>query len=197
MCHGDAVTLGSLAALDSAVTTFRRHLAFVTGDDWAAATPCPGWDVHYLVAHVVGGNRFASMVLDGDTAEQAMAAVMGATQLSAEATLDFDDSVVAQHAGFSRDGALVQAVSHPLGDLPGQRFLEMRVFDIAIHSWDLAVAIGRDGTLDEALTDAVTAIVEGEVPGMGFGIKPLNEAGLDADPMELLLDLAGRHSLPR
>ncbi|WP_232668827.1 TIGR03086 family metal-binding protein [Pseudonocardia sp. TRM90224] len=191
------MTLDSLTALDSAVTAFRRHLAFVAEDDWAAATPCPGWDVHYLVAHVVGGNRFACMVLDGQTAEQAMTAVMSARQLSADPTADFDDSVAAQRVGFCREGALAQIVGHPLGDLPGRRFLDIRVFDIAVHSWDLAVAIGRDGTLDEALTDSVLTIVTGEAPGMGFGIQPLGEASPDADPMDQLLDLAGRSALPR
>ena len=53
----------SLAALDLASVAFRDHLAAVMGEDWTAATPCTDWDVHYLVAHVVGGNRFASMVL--------------------------------------------------------------------------------------------------------------------------------------
>ena len=186
------MTLDRLTALDSAVTAFRRHLAFVAEDDWAAATPCPGWDVHYLVAHVVGGNRFASMVLDGHPADQAMTAVMSVTQLSADPTADFDDSTAAQRAAFCRDGALAQIVGHPLGDLPGQRFLGLRVFDIAVHAWDLAVAVGRDGTLDEALTGALLAIVRGEVPGLGFGIQPLGEAGPDADPMDQLLDLAGR-----
>jgi uncharacterized protein (TIGR03086 family) len=186
------VTLDRLTALDSAVTAFRRHLTFLAEDDWTAATPCPGWDVHYLVAHVVGGNRFASMVFDGHPSEQAMAAVMSATQLRADPTADFDDSSAAQRAAFCRDGALAQIVSHPLGDLPGQRFLGLRVFDIAVHSWDLAVAVGRDGTLDEALTASLLTIVAGEVPGLAFGIRPLGEAGPAADPMDQLLDLAGR-----
>lgn len=137
------------------------------------------------------------MVLDGQTAEQAMTAVMSARQLGADPTADFDDSVAAQQAGFCREGALAQIVGHPLGDLPGRRFLGMRVFDIAVHSWDLAVAIGRDGTLEEALTDSVLTIATGEAPGMGFGIQPLGEAGPGADPMDQLLDLAGRSPLPR
>ena len=123
-----------------------------------------------------------------------MTAVMTARQLRDDPTVDFDDTVAAQRAAFGRPGALTQAVSHPLGDLPGQRFLGMRVFDIAVHSWDLAVAIGRDGTLDEPLADYVLTTVEGEVPGMGFGIQPIGDAGPDAGSMDRLLDLAGRSS---
>ena len=58
----------------------------------------------------------------------------------------------------------------------------MRVFDIAVHSWDLAVAIGQDGTLDDVLAKYVLAIVEGEEPGMGFAIEPLEITGPNAGP---------------
>ncbi len=58
-----------LSALDAATDQFRRHVSVVGKDQWAAATPCTGWDVHYLVAHVVGGNRFAALVLAGRTAD--------------------------------------------------------------------------------------------------------------------------------
>jgi uncharacterized protein (TIGR03086 family) len=184
--------LDLLAALDSAVEEFRRRLARVSDDDWTLATPCTDWDVHYLVAHVVGGNRFASMVLDGGTAADAIAAVMGAEQLGVNALGDFDESNAAQRAAFSRDGALENRVSHPLGDLSGKRFLGMRVFDIALHAWDLAVAIGDDATLDERLVGAVLEVVRHQALGIGFGIEPCGNVGPDAAPMEQLLDLSGR-----
>ena len=41
--------------------------------------------MRYLVAHVVGGNRFASMILGGDTAAEAMESVMGSAQLGTDA----------------------------------------------------------------------------------------------------------------
>jgi uncharacterized protein (TIGR03086 family) len=184
--------LDLLAALDSAVEEFRRRLAQVSDDDWTLTTPCTDWDVHYLVAHVVGGNRFASMVLDAQTAADAIAAVMGAEQLGANALGDFDESNAAQRAAFRRDGALEKIVSHPLGDLSGKRFLEMRVFDIALHAWDLAVAIGDDTTLDPRLVDAVLEVVRHEALGIGFGIEPCGVTGPEASAMEQLLDLSGR-----
>ena len=45
-------------------------------DEWVKPTPCDEWDVRYLVAHVVGGNRFASSVLSGASAQAAMGSVM-------------------------------------------------------------------------------------------------------------------------
>ena len=186
------MTLDMLDALDSSLEEFRRRLARVSGDDWSLATPCSDWDVHYLVAHVVGGNRFASMVLDGMAADDALATVMATDQLGADALGDFDESTAAQRAAFRRYGALQDRVSHPLGDLTGARFLEMRVFDVALHAWDLAVGIGDDATLDEPLVEAVLEVVRHQALGMGFGIEPCGEVGPDASPMEQLLDLSGR-----
>jgi uncharacterized protein (TIGR03086 family) len=182
----------SLAALDLATVAFGNHLGAVKDEDWATATPCTDWDVHYLVAHVVGGNRFASMVLDGLTAADAIDAVMGAAQLGADPQGDFDASVADQRLRFRRDGALDQVVSHPLGDLPAERFLRMRVFDVAVHSWDLATAIGRTAELDDDLIEAVLRIMGQEAPGMGFGIEPCGVVGPEASLMEQLLDLSGR-----
>ena len=56
----------------------------------------------------------------------------------------------------------------------------------------LAVAIGRDATLDVALVETVLDIVNHEPPGMGFGITPCGAAGPDATATERLLDVSGR-----
>jgi uncharacterized protein (TIGR03086 family) len=181
-----------LPALDAATEQFRRHLSLVGDDAWTAATPCTDWDVQYLVAHVVGGNRFASLVLAGRTADEALAAVMASPQLGADPLGAFVETSAEQRELFNEPGALDRLVDHPLGELTAARFLTMRVFDIALHSWDLATAIGCDGELDPALAELVLDIVLNEAPGMGFGIEPCGAVGPDATAMERLLDLCGR-----
>lgn len=190
--HHACVTLSTLAALDLASDQFRDHLAVVSPEQWTAPTPCPDWDVHYLVAHVVGGNRFAAMVLDGMSSDAAMEAVMSTPQLGDEPFLAFGGSAVEQRRLFGDAVERHQLVSHPLGDLDAERFLAMRVFDIALHTWDLAVAIGRRGDLGTPLAEHVLNIVQREAPGMGFGIEPCGDVSPDATLMERLLDLSGR-----
>jgi len=181
-----------LRALDRTAATFRGHLVAVSAGDWSRATPCTEWDVRYLVAHVVGGNRFASMILGGHTAAEALEAVMGSAQLGTDPLGDYDDSVEDQRTRFRADGALGGIVSHPLGDMPGVRFLGMRVFDVTVHAWDLAAALGRDAGLDDELVDDVLDVIQREPPGMGFGIEPCGRVGVGASPLERLLDLTGR-----
>jgi uncharacterized protein (TIGR03086 family) len=193
-CQTRCVTLDLLLALDASVEEFRRPLTVVSAGDWDAATPCTDWNVRYLVAHVVGGNRFASLILDGATSDDAMAVVLDTPQLGPRPVDDFDESAAAQRARFHRAGAREGVVSHPVGDVPGERFLRMRVFDIALHAWDLGRALGRDATLPGSLAETVLEIAQQEVPGTGLGSEPCGAVGPDASVMDRLLDLTGRCS---
>ncbi len=186
------VALDLLSALDAATVQFRRHLAVVGEEQWTFATPCPEWDVHYLVAHVVGGNRFTSLILAGRPAIEAIEAVMGSPQLGPDPRSAFDETSAEQYELFNRPGALDRVVDHLIGELPAERLLRMRVFDIAMHSWDLAMAIGCDGALDPALAECVLDIVLSEAPGLGFGIEPCGDVGPEVSVMERLLGLSGR-----
>jgi len=44
-------------------------------------------------------------------------------------------------------------VHHPIGDLPGSRWLVIRIAENVVHSWDLATAIGVNPELDEQLVE--------------------------------------------
>lgn len=184
-----------LDALDAAINEFGARLALVRTDEWCRPTPCPGWDVRYLVAHVVGGNRFAGHVLGGMTAAAAIDAVMSSPQLEDDPMASWVTSSSAQRAAFSAAGVLEQRVDHPLGVLSGFEFLQFRVFDIAVHAWDLAQAIGVDDSLPAELVEAVLAIVENGPPGMGFDIVAMSGAGPMASRQQRLLALAGRNSV--
>jgi uncharacterized protein (TIGR03086 family) len=181
-----------LEALDVAVGEFRARLVGVEDEAWTAPTPCDGWDVRYLVAHVVGGHRFSALVLDGATADEAIAAVMGARVLSARPLDDHDETAAAQRLAFRAPGALTAQVDHPGGRITGDEFLAMRVFDVAVHAWDLARATGADERLDPQLAVVVLDVLRGMHDGPGFGIVPIGAASRDDPPQVQLLDLSGR-----
>jgi uncharacterized protein (TIGR03086 family) len=179
-----------LALLDLAVGEFEARLARVSEDQWPAPTPCEGWDVRFLVAHVVGGNRFASLVLDGVEAAAAIEEVMGRQQLGDQPLADFTTTAAAQRLRFAAPGRLDRPVSHPLGGMPARRFAELRSFDLTLHAWDLARAIGADEELDATLVDSVLGMVE--AGPMGFGTTPREVVGPGAPPQQRLLALGGR-----
>ena len=149
--------------------------------------------MRYLVAHVVGGNRFAGHVLGGMTAAAAIDAVMSSPQLGDDPMDSWVTSSSAQRRAFSAGGALEQRVDHPLGVLSGFEFLQFRVFDIAVHACDLAQAIDVDDSLAVDLVEAVLVIVENGPPGMGFDIMAMDGADPTASRQQRLLALAGRN----
>ncbi len=142
-----------LDGLDTAVVEFAARLDSVLGNQWSAPTPCDEWDVHYLVAHVVGGNRFTSMVLTGVPSTDALDRVMSTTHLGPDPRVDFATSSEEMRRAFRNEGALEREVDHPVGRIDGRQFLEFRVSDIGLHAWDLSMAIGADDTLDAALVE--------------------------------------------
>lgn len=183
--------MDAFAALEAAVDEFGRRLAVVAPDQWSASTPCDEWDVQYLVAHVVGGNRFGCAVLGGSTFADAIAEVMSAPQLGADPVTAWSSTTAAQAAAFQQPGALEAPVDHPVGQITGADLLGFRTFDITLHAWDLARAIGADATLPGELVAHVLGIVEGGLPGMGFGIVAAPPA-TGAEPQARLLALTGR-----
>jgi uncharacterized protein (TIGR03086 family) len=184
------VAVPLIRSLDAAVEGFGGQLAMVGEGDWARPTPCSEWDVRYLVAHVVGGNHFAAMVLDGASSTDAVDEVMGRPQLGDTPIVDFEMSAEEQRLRFRRDAALAQRVSHPSGEISAERFLQMRVYDIALHTWDLATALERDATLDGELVATVLTFVEGLPAGMVGDAAVADPAMSSAQ--DRLLALTGR-----
>ena len=181
-----------LNALDAAAEEFGRRLALVREGMWTLATPCAQWDVQYLVAHVVGGNRFATLILGGLPASEAIGQVMSAPQLGDDAMAAWTTTSAAQSVAFQAATALTRRVDHPLGEISGRELLGFRVFDVTVHAWDLARAVGADEQLAPDLVDAVLAIVDQGPPAMGFGIEPIALTPVDAPPQSRLLDMTGR-----
>jgi uncharacterized protein (TIGR03086 family) len=181
-----------LNALEVATDEFGRRVAAVDQGGWTGATPCSDWDVHYLTAHVVGGNRFAVLILGGMSASDAIESVMSAPQLGDDALSAWAITSVAQLDAFRSAEVLERRVDHPLGEISGREFLEFRVFDITLHAWDLARSIGADERLDADLVQTVLGIVENGPVGMGFGITALAVAEGAVSPQARLLDLTGR-----
>lgn len=103
---------------------------------------------------------------------------------------DFASSAYEQRRRFRSPGVIDRVVEHPLGLIGARRFLRFRIFDCALHAWDLATAIGADATLHPDLVDATLRIIRAEPAGMGFGIVPTTAVA--GTPQEQLLALSGR-----
>jgi uncharacterized protein (TIGR03086 family) len=157
-----------LDALDRAVEGFGERLALVA-DRWTAPTPCDDWDVRWLCAHVLGGNRFAVLILAGASADDAMSQVMTMRHIGDRPVDDLRAGAAEMRAAFAAPGTPQRTVRHLVGELTGEQFLRLRIYDVLLHTWDLAKALGAADHLDDDLVRRVLADVEtgpiGAVPG--------------------------------
>ena len=134
---------------------FSARLAAVT--DWDAPTPNAEWSVRDLVTHVIDEQRWVPHLLAGRTVKQAN---MDLEPLR-EDNLVGEWQLYSLAADQAWRSAPPQAEVHLWGDIvTPDDFLREQVADIAIHTWDLARAVGANETLDESLVEAVWSVFE-------------------------------------
>lgn len=165
----------------------------VRDDQWAAPTPCRGWDVRALVNHVVGENRWAVPLLAGRTVAEVGDRFDG-DLLGADPKATWDDSSRQALVAVARPGAMEQVTHLSFGDVPGQEYTLQLFADLLIHGWDLAAATGADTRLDPELVDACAAWfadVEAAYRRAG-AVAPRPPVPADADAQTRLLAAFGR-----
>ena len=151
----------------------------IEGSQWGDPTPCPEWNVEALVNHVAGTHIFFGSLLGlpdvgpkWRDVRQAMAAL-----LEDPDTL----SGTAEVPG--------------MGEMPKTAILDICIYDMLIHTWDLSRAIGADDTLPPDTAEAGFAWLQTLPPSIlrapgRFG-DPV-PVGADADAQTRLLAFAGR-----
>ena len=164
-----------LALQKQAHREFASRLAAVS--DWDAPTPDADWNVRQLVTHVIEEQQWVPHLLGGATVEQA------------EQRIDpLKDDLVAEWAlySFAASAAWHSAspdaiVSLSYDRVPVSEYLREQVSDVAIHSWDLARAVGAPEELDDDLVAAVWTVFEPQK-------DTLAASGLYAPPVPLPSD---------
>ncbi|MCU1379409.1 MAG: hypothetical protein JWN29_2392 [Acidimicrobiales bacterium] len=168
---------GEFAALDVL-------LSDVDDAGWKAPSPCPGWDVRAVVAHIIGtesmlaGAPTPDITIDRDAAPHVRndigafneAWVAALAELPTSELLERFRAITATRldALRSMDEPAWDAVGPtPAGPDSYGRFMRIRVFDCWMHEQDIRDAVGRPGhdagpavdlTLDE-MTGALGFIV--------------------------------------
>ncbi len=153
---------------------FSRRLAEVGADQWDDPTPDAEWTVRDLVAHVVEEQRWVPQLLGGRTVAQAKLELEPVRDdLPAEWAL-YSLAATSAWAATPRDKLV-----HLSDDtVTTEDYLRELVSDIAIHTWDLARAIGADEELDADLVEAVWSVFEPQQ-------ETLAASGLFAPPVPI------------
>lgn len=159
-------------------------------------TPCAGWDVRELLRHLLAGYEFYMERMDG-LPEERFAEVLDAYVLPSDFEVAFFQLGDKFEERFGDPAAFdLELVQWGGERIRGSYLLMLRVFDMTIHAWDLARAIGTDDTLDpklvEMLWDQWSPRAD-EIPGFGIlGDGPSGQVADNTPLQNRLLDLLGR-----
>ncbi len=178
-----------------ALLELARRVPVVGQGQWHDPTPCSEWDVHDLVDHVVSELRWVPPLLDGKTIEEVGDRFDG-DLLGPDPVGASQEAMREAAEAANRPGVPERVVHLSFGDASGEEYLSQVTSDVAIHTWDLARAIGADEALEPGLVEFAYEYLAPQVEQWraagAFG-DPVEVAG-DADLQTRLLAMVGRRA---
>ncbi|MFF2964560.1 TIGR03086 family metal-binding protein [Streptomyces sp. NPDC057963] len=133
-------------------------IAEIRPEQWKEPTPCTEWNVRDVVRHLVGMDLvFAAMLEGGPRPER------GADPLGDDPVRAYRASSASLQTAFARPGVLERSFRGPLGSATGAERLQIRLYDLLAHGWDLAQATGISVRLPEDLAEQALAFVQVQV----------------------------------
>ncbi len=121
-----------------------------------APTPCTEWDVEALLVHMVGGTGY-------------LLEALGLEPTSAGTDdRSYRDAVATVVEALREPGALEGRCMSPAGfEWSVGEAAAGTAMDQAVHTWDLAVAIGADRQLDPEVVEAIVVMFLPQMPDVG------------------------------
>lgn len=176
----------------TALDAFSRRVDDLPAGCWQWATPCEDWDVHALVNHVVGENRWVPPLLGGSTVAD-VGTTLDGDLLGDDPVASWHDSVAPALEAIGGT-PLDRTVHLSFGDFPAEEYLWQLTADALVHSWDLARATGQDETLPAEVVDACARWFDGvEADYRAAGAIGPAVVVDGADPAGALLGRFGRN----
>jgi uncharacterized protein (TIGR03086 family) len=167
-------------------------------DDLARATPCAGWTVADLLAHMIAQHHGFAAAAAGNGADPAVWVVH---PVEGEPTAAYGGAAAAVLSAFAQPDVLSRRFRlpeiSPTVEFPAAQAISFHFVDYVVHSWDLAKALGvpldfAPDVLDAAY-DVAAKVPTGEArlaPGAAF--RPEVAAPDGAAQLDRVVALLGR-----
>jgi uncharacterized protein (TIGR03086 family) len=168
------MTSDVLDLYERALAEFGARVHAVAPDQWGCPTPCKDWEVRNLVGHLVAEQLWVPPLLAGKRVADLGAGFASGDVLGADPVAAWDAAAAAARAAFT-DAGTERTVHLSYADRPAEEYARELVFDLVVHTWDLARGISGDEDLDPELVEAVYAAIEPDTD--------LTESGLFDEPV--------------
>lgn len=177
----------SIDQLSRALKATGTLIAELNPEQYSGPTPCTGWDVRDVVAHLVGMNLVFTALLNSQKPPSSDQRVLGNDPGSA-----FSSSAAALLSAFRRRGALEHSFETPMGSATGQERLDIRMYDLLAHAWDQAQATGNkleplDDLAEQSLTFARRQFADQPRNGRFNAAQPVTDGAPALDRLATFL----------
>jgi uncharacterized protein (TIGR03086 family) len=192
-CNDGIVVESVVDVLASALAFTDDVFAAIRDEHRPAPTPCDGYDVEHLAAHLVGGVRWFGGLPAGGPVDPTSVAD---PDLTDTAPVDAFRPAAARVRQVWTVDHLDRVYALPSGDVRGAGLAAYMAVEVLAHGWDLAVATGRDLRPPEAVSEATLVLAAdlGEdvlrVPGM---MKAAVLVSADAPAIDRFVAFLGRN----
>lgn len=160
-------------------------------DQLGAPTPCPGWTVRDLVAHLIAGNVKYTRIAQGEDWSRGAPPV----DVGDDPARTYRETTATMLEAWRQPGALDREVTLPRGRGPVESALHLHLGETLVHGWDLAVATGRRPTFDPDVVEASLEQYRSWLPPQRPEGSPFSDATEVADddpPIRRLAAYLGR-----
>lgn len=162
----------------------------VGADQWSAATVCADWNVRRLVDHLIGMNRVFTALL----ADAPVPRTPAGDRLEEDPVTAFRETSAALMRAFGQPGVLARQYIGPLGTASGAERLQIRLYDLLAHGWDLAHATGQPVDLPDDLVESSVAFARTQLAEQSRDLRfgPPQNVDENASAIERLVAFLGR-----
>ncbi|MEV8030704.1 TIGR03086 family metal-binding protein [Streptomyces sp. NPDC086182] len=188
----DIVGLDRIAVRESL-----RVVAAARPADWDRDTPCAGWTLRRLVAHMTAQHHGFAAAARGAGREAAHWREPAAHR--SDPGQAYRASVTAVLTAFAEPGVTEREFDLPEfgSSFPGRVAVGFHFIDYVVHAWDVAVSLGVALELPAFALEAAVVIArrvpaDPERRGAGFAFAPALEVSSGSDPLTEALRLLGR-----
>ncbi|MGW5426978.1 TIGR03086 family metal-binding protein [Streptomyces sp. NPDC004059] len=173
-----------------------RVVDLATDADWSRDTPCAGWTLRRLVAHMTAQHVGFAAAARGAGREPEH---WREPEDMSEPARIHRSAAASVLSAFAEPGAAQREFTLPElgGGFPGGRAISFHFVDYVVHAWDVAAALGTRPELPEHVLVAALAVAR-RVPddpgrrGPGFAFAPALKVPEGSGPLEEALRLLGR-----
>jgi uncharacterized protein (TIGR03086 family) len=154
--------MDQVATMSKVIVETKRVVDNIDPSQLDNPSPCTEWTVRDVMNHMVGGaEMFGLCVRDGEVPDAKLGELMTGDNLGADYKASFTRAMAGAEEAFQIPGAMDRMVKLPFGEVPAGMAVNIAIFDVTIHAWDLAKATGQSTDLDPEVLAVAYQVAQG------------------------------------